>query len=85
MIYNNKTTSLFAYNAADSARRIDCGFSYRLDSKNRFVVGTRYDLVAQEWKKVDYYWYHDFHCAQLILRYRSKEQQWNVRWEFTPW
>lgn len=81
----NKTTSLFAYNAADSARRIDCGFSYRLDSKNRFVVGTRYDLVAQEWKKVDYYWYHDFHCAQLILRYRSKEQQWNVRWEFTPW
>ncbi|MCR5757321.1 MAG: LPS-assembly protein LptD [Selenomonas sp.] len=82
---SNKMNSLFNYDTADTARRIDCGFSYRLDSKNRFVVGSRYDLEAKKWSKVDYYWYHDFHCTQVILRYRSKENQWNIRWQFTPW
>ena len=38
-----------------------------------------------KWSKIDYYWYHDFHCTQMIVRYRSKENSWNIRWQFTPW
>ena len=34
---------------------------------------------------VDYYWFHDLHCSQLILRYRPKRHQWHVDWQFLPW
>ena len=53
--------------------------------------GTRV-AAALEWNAqsgnlhdVDYYWFHDFHCTQLILRYRSKQDTWKVQWQFTPW
>ena len=81
----NSRNTLFTYNTDDYSRKLESGFSYRIDDKNRLAVGTKYDMDHSEWKNIDYYWYHDMHCAQVILRYKSKENSWNVRWEFTPW
>ena len=85
--YSKKNTknSLFDYDTDDFSRKLEAGFSYRLDEKNRFVVGSRYNLDDGKWDDVDYYWYHDMHCSELILRYRSMRNTWGIRWEFTPW
>jgi len=82
---NTKANSLFNYDAEDYAKKWESGFSYRIDDRNRIVVGENYDMDSHSIKDVDYYWYHDIHCAQMILRYREKRQTWQVRFEFTPW
>lgn len=81
----NARNSLFDYETDDFSKKLEGGFSYRLDDRNRFVVGTRYNLDAGKWDDIDYYWYHDMHCSELILRYRSKRNTWGIRFEFTPW
>ena len=85
--YNHQTTqnSLFNYGVDDFSKKLECGFSYRIDDHNRLVMGTRYDMSGSEWKNVDYYWYHDVHCAEIILRYKSLQNAWSVRWQFNPW
>lgn len=85
--YNKNTTktSIFDFNKDDFAKKLEMGFSYRMTDLDRFVVGSRYDLDGGRWADVDYYWYHDMHCSQLILRYRSLSSQWKVSWQFTPW
>ena len=59
--------------------------SYRMDDLNRFVVGVKYDVDSERIKDVDYYWYRDLHCSQVIMRYRAKRNKFEVRWQFTPW
>ena len=59
--------------------------SYRIDEHNRIGVGTKYAVEPRRWTDVDYYWFHDLHCSQIILRYRSEQDSWKVKWEFTPW
>lgn len=81
----NRGNSLFAYGTDDYSKKLEAGFSYRIDALNRIAVGTKYDLDHEEWKNIDYYWYHDLHCSQIILRYKSKTDQVSVRWQFTPW
>lgn len=85
--YSKKTVenSLFDYDTDDYSKKFEGGFSYRVDDRNRLVVGTRYDMDHNQWKNVDYYWYHDMHCAQFILRYKSMDNTWQVRLQFTPW
>ena len=85
--YSKSTTqnSLFSYGKENFAKRLEMGFSYRMTDRDRFVIGSRYDLDGKKWANVDYYWYHDMHCSQVILRYRSMTNQWKVSWQFTPW
>lgn len=82
---NNQENTLFDYDTDDYSKKLEGGFSYRIDDLNRLAVGTKYDLDHKKWKNIDYYWYHDLHCSQVILRYKSKENKWNIRWQFTPW
>lgn len=81
----DRANSLFSYDTDDYSKKLESGFSYRLDAHNRLVIGTKYSLDKSEWKDIDYYWYHDLHCSEVILRYRSKQNHWNIRWQFTPW
>ena len=61
------------------------GISYRFDDKNRIMVGENYDMNNRHLKDVDWYWFHDIHCAQLIVRYRAKRQKINFTLQFAPW
>ena len=85
--YTKNTTenSLFDYDNDDYARKFETGFSYVLDPKNRFVVGVEFDTDKGSVADVDYYWYHDLHCSQIILRYREKRDKIEAHWQFTPW
>lgn len=81
----NQENSLFNFNTDDYSKKLEAGFSYRVDDINRLAIGTKYDLDHKEWKNIDYYWYHDLHCSQVIVRYKSKTNQISFRWQFTPW
>lgn len=81
----NKGNSLFDYGVNDIGKALKAGFSYRFSDKDRVVCGIQYDVKNKTLKDVDYYWFHDIHCSQLILRYRAKRHSWQVRWEFIPW
>ncbi len=85
--YRKSTTknSLFDFDNDDYSRKFETGFSYKLDDKNRVVVGLEFDTDEGSLKDVDYYWYHDLHCSQLIMRYREKRDKFEAHWQFTPW
>jgi LPS-assembly protein len=82
---NNTHNSMFDYGVDDYSKKLDAGLSYRMDDLNRFVVGIKYDVDSERIKDVDYYWYRDLHCSQVIMRYRAKRNKFEVRWQFTPW
>lgn len=77
--------ALFDYNVADYSRALYAGLSYQLTERDRVVCGMAYDVDRRTIGDVDYYWYHDMHCVQLITRYRAKRDSWSVRLNFTPW
>lgn len=81
----NSKNSVFDFDLDDYSRKLSTGFSYRFSDKDRVVIGTSFDLHDNSLKDVDYYWYHDIHCAQVITRYRGKRQQWQVKFQFQPW
>ena len=85
--YRKFTTknSLFDYNNDSYSREFETGFSYVIDNKNRAVIGWSFDADEGDLKDVDYYWYHDLHCSQIVLRYREKRESFEVHWQFTPW
>ena len=77
--------SLFDYGSDDYARKLEAGFSYRINERDRIVIGQSYDLENNVTKDVDYYWYHDMHCVQMILRYRDKRDDFQIHFEVAPW
>ena len=83
--HSNAQNSLFNYNLDDYSRKLEAGVSYRFSDKDRLVAGWNYDMTGKQLKDVDYYWYHDIHCAQLVVRYRDKRQQWGASVQFIPW
>lgn len=82
---NTSGNSLFAYDTEDYSKKLESGFSYRFDDKNRIVIGQNYDVDRHETHDVDYYWYHDLHCMQLVIRYREKRDDIEFHLEFAPW
>ena len=85
--YTKNTTenSVFDFGLDDYSRKLDTGLSYRMDNLNRFAVGLDFDTQKGTLKDVDWFWYHDLHCSQVILRYRQKRSKFEVHWQFTPW
>ena len=85
--YSHSTVqnSLFNYDASDYSTKGVAGVSLGITPRDRLVVGTEFNLKDNVLKDVDYYWFHDMHCAQIVLRYRAKRDSWHVSWAFTPW
>ncbi|MBR1397524.1 MAG: LPS-assembly protein LptD [Selenomonadaceae bacterium] len=85
--YNKNTSknSLFDFDNDDYSRKFTTGLSYRLDDKNRIVIGADFDTDRGSLEDLDYYWFHDLHCSQIIMRYREKRDKFEARWQFTPW
>ena len=82
---STKANTLFEFDQEDYSKILQAGLSYRLDEHNRIGLGTKYAVDPHKWTDVDYYWFHDLHCSQIILRYRSEQDSWKIKWEFTPW
>lgn len=85
--YSHSTVqnSLFNYDASDYSTKGVAGVSLGITPRDRLVVGTEFNLKDNVLKDVDYYWFHDMHCVQMILRYRDRRDQWHVTFQFTPW
>ena len=82
---NNSRNSVFDFDMDDFSRKLQAGFSYYLTPKDRVVVGWKFDMDNRKLDEVDYYWYHDLHCSQAVLRWRGKRKKLEVHWEFIPW
>lgn len=87
---NNTKNNLFSYDLESFARKFTTGVSFRASDKDRFVIGVAYDLDNGEFNfsKMDYYWFHDLHCSQLIIQYkhyRNEKDAIKFQWQFTPW
>ncbi len=88
---NNSQNSLFKYDLDDYSQKLETGISYQLTHNDRFVVGWKFNTGSGKLEDTDYFWYHDLHCSQVILRYRAKHQnhkdgnRFEVHWEFLPW
>lgn len=81
----NSKNSVFDFDLDDYSRKFKAGASYMLTEKDRVVVGVKMNVDNHRFEDVDYYWYHDLHCSQAILRWRAKRHKFEVRWEFVPW
>lgn len=82
---NNATNSLFRFDVDNYSRKLQAGVSYFLTPKDRLVVGLKWDADNNKLDDIDYYWYHDLHCSQAVVRWRGKRKKLEVHWEFTPW
>lgn len=82
---NNSRNSLFNFDVDDYSRKIEAGVSYFITPKDRIAIGTKWNADQHRLEDVDYYWYHDLHCSQSIVRWRGKRKKLEIRWEFTPW
>ena len=82
---NNSTNSVFDFDLDDYSRKFQSGVSYWLTPKDRVVVGVKWNADKNTVEDVDYYWYHDLHCSQAVLRWRGKRKKLEVHWEFVPW
>ena len=68
----------YAYNKNNTTNSI---FDFGLDDYSRKLqAGVSYFITPK-----DYYWYHDLHCSQAVLRWRGKRKKLEVHWEFVPW
>ena len=86
----NSRNSLYDYDLDSYSRKAMVGVSYRATPHDRFVLGVAYDMDDGHCKfdKMDYYWFHDLHCSQVVIHYKHyKNQDDSIKftWEFTPW
>lgn len=85
----NYTTALFDYDTENYGSLFKWGLSWRIAPKDRFVVGFSKDVRGGNLNKVDYYWFHNFHCMELIFNYRmnhyNDDHSTRVRLQFAPW
>ena len=82
---SNSTNRMIDFDTDSFSRKFNFGLSYRMDNRNRFVVGCKWDLDDRRVADIDYYWFYQLHCAELITRYRAKRHSWSVSFQFTPW
>ena len=85
--FNKETNrnSVFDFDLDDYNQKVQAGLSWRATPRDRFLAACEWDAQFGEMHDVDYYWFHDMHCAQAIVRYRSKQNSWHVSWQFAPW
>lgn len=82
---SNSQNSVFDYDLDSYSEKATAGFSYSFSPKDRVVVGWAFDAETNRLMDTDYYWYHNLHCAELVVRYRGKRQQFKVSAQFAPW
>lgn len=82
---SNSQNSVFDFDLDSYSEKFTAGFSYSFSPKDRVVVGWAFDGATNKLMDTDYYWYHNMHCAELMVRYREKRDQLSVTAQFSPW
>ncbi|MBR0061400.1 MAG: LPS-assembly protein LptD [Selenomonadaceae bacterium] len=82
---NNSKNSIFDFDLDDYSKKIQAGISYTFTPKDRVVIGYKMNADNHKIDDIDYYWYHDLHCSQAVVRWRGKRKKLEVHWEFVPW
>lgn len=82
---NNAQDSLFSFDLDDYPKKIVGGWSARLTDRDRILMATEWNAEKSNLRDVDWYWFHDMHCATAILKYRAKRDSWHFSLQFTPW
>ena len=82
---NNSKNSVFDFDLDDYSKKLRAGISYMVTPKDRIVIGYKMNVDNHKMDDIDYYWYHDLHCSQAVIRWRGKRKKLEVHWEFTPW
>ncbi len=82
---SNSQNSVFDFDLDSYSEKVTAGFSYSFSPKDRVVIGWAFDGETNKLMDTDYYWYHNMHCAELIVRYREKRDQIKVTAQFSPW
>ena len=82
---NNSKNSIFDFDLDDYSKKIQAGISYTFTPKDRVVIGYKMNADNHKVDDIDYYWYHDLHCSQAVVRWRGKRKKLEVHWEFVPW
>lgn len=82
---NTSQNSLYEFDTDSYSNKFSTGVSYRLTDKDRIVAGFKFDTKRGTLEDADYYWYRDLHCSTAVIRWRSKRDKIEARWQFTPW
>ncbi len=81
--------ALFDFDLDSYSRKFQGGLSWRFTPIDRLVAACDYDMQNKQMDDINYYWFHDMHCTQFILRYQWKytdeTSNWSIRYQFTPW
>ena len=85
--YNKATTqnSLFDYDLDSYSNKLNFGLSWAITDRDRIVFGQEFDAKKHHQEDIDYYWFHNMHCAELIFRYRAHRRDWHISLRFAPW
>ncbi|MDO4204662.1 MAG: hypothetical protein Q4D07_09275 [Selenomonadaceae bacterium] len=85
----NRESSLFNFDTENYGDTLKWGLSWRVTPKDRFAVGFSKDVKGGHMDKVDYYWFHNFHCLELIFNYRvdhyDNDSKYKLKLQFAPW
>lgn len=73
--YTQNNKSLFSYGSDDLDRKLNAGFTYKIDKMNSIGITRNYNMVTQKVDDLDYIWYRNLHCWQATITYKSKESK----------
>lgn len=80
-----KENSVFVYGLPDYKNKFSYGVSFAMTPRDRFIAAVETDTSTGSVRDIDYYYFHDFHCMQAIVRYRYKRDLVRFDFEFNPW
>ena len=85
----NRQDALFNFDDENYKSLMKWGMSWRVAPKDRFAVGFSKDVRGGRMDKVDYYWFHNFHCLELIFNacidHYENDHRYKVKMQFAPW
>lgn len=76
--YVEDNDSLFAYDEVELSRKLDAGFSYKIDRLNTLVYNQAYDLTDNRIHDQDITWRRNLHCWEVDITYRVKRHEWKL-------
>ena len=85
----NSQNTLFDFDNDTFSKKLQTGLSYQVTDRDRVMATYAFDMDKDALANSEYYWFHDFHCIEMMVRYKSKrdsgEHSTSVSFMFNPW